>query len=150
MKIKLASSMLFAGLCASIAFAQPAVKPAPAAAPVAAKAAPDPAVKACREKNHAAHKEIVEMYKKAKTDGKIDPKEAKEFAAMEHRLNNHAKFLAKDGFTVADCATMAKDLEKEKANVTRMAGTPAAAPAKPAMPAPSSAPAAPAKPAGTK
>jgi len=130
MKIKIALSLLFASLFASFAFAAPDVKPV-----VPPKPAADPAVAACRAKNQATHKAVLDLYMKAKSGGKIDPKEAQAFATMEGRLNAHAQALARDGFTLADCATMAKDLESEKANVTRMAATPATAPAAPAKPA---------------
>lgn len=118
MKINTLSALFAVSLFAAGAFAQPVAKPA--AAPV------DPKVAECRAKNQAEHKSIVEMYQKAKAGGKIDPKEAEAFRAMEARLNKHATFLARDGFTLADCATMAKDLETEKAAVTRMASTAAA------------------------
>jgi hypothetical protein len=64
------------------------------------------------------------MYQKAKAGGKIDPKETQAFAAMEGRLNAHAKFLARDGFSMADCATMVGDLAREKAAAAKMAGLP--------------------------
>jgi glutathione S-transferase len=121
MSNKTIAALFAAGLFTGVAFAQPtALAPPKSAAPV------DPKVAECRVKNQTEHKSIVEMYQKAKAGGKIDPKEAQAFAAMEGRLNAHAKFLARDGFSMADCATMAKDLEGEKANVTRMASTPAA------------------------
>ena len=118
---KTLAALFAAGLFTGVAFAQPtALAPPKSVAPV------DPKVAECRAKNQAEHKSIVEMYQKAKAGGKIDPKEAQAFTAMEGRLNAHAKFLARDGFSMADCATMAKDLESEKAAVTRMASTAAA------------------------
>ena len=118
MKINTLAALVAVGLFAGGAFAQPVVKSAPA--PL------DPKVAECRAKNQAEHKSIVDMYQKAKAGGKIDPKEAEAFRLMEARLNKHAAFLARDGFSMADCATMAKDLDSEKAAVTRMASTAAA------------------------
>ncbi len=118
MKINTLAALLAVGLFAGGTFAQPVVKPVPA--PL------DPKVVECRAKNQAEHKSIVDMYQKAKVGGKIDPKEAQAFAAIEGNLKKHQMFLARDGFTMADCATMAKDLESEKAAVTRMASTAAA------------------------
>ena len=119
MTYKTLAALCAAGLFAGTAFAQPT------APPVARTAAPiDPKVAECRGKNQAEHRSIVDMYQKAKAAGKIDPKEAQAFAAMEGNLNRHAAFLARDGFTMADCATMAGDLAREKAAVARMAGLP--------------------------
>ncbi len=117
---KTLAALFAAGLFAGVAFAQPT------APPLARTAAPiDPKVAECRAKNQAEHKSIVDMYQKAKAAGKIDPKEAQAFAGMEGNLNRHAQFLARDGFSMADCATMATDLAREKAAVARMAGLPA-------------------------
>ena len=118
---KTLAALFAGGLFAGVAFAQPTAPPgAKTAAPM------DPKVAECRGKNQAEHKSIVEMYQKAKAGGKIDQKEAQAFAAMEGRLNAHAKFLSRDGFSMADCATMAKDLANERAAVAKMAGLPAA------------------------
>ena len=118
MKSNTLSALVAIGLFAGGAFAQPVTK--------AVTAPVDPKVAECLGKNQAEHKSIVDMYQKAKAGGKIDPKEAQAFGAMEARLNKHAAFLARDGFTMADCATMAKDLERERTAVAKMAAPPAA------------------------
>ena len=87
------AELFAAGFFTGVAFAQPtALAPPKSVAPV------NPKVAECRARNQAEHKSIVEIYQKAKAGGKIDPKEALAFAAMERRLNAHAKVLVCDGF----------------------------------------------------
>jgi hypothetical protein len=103
-----------------------AVEKAKVVAMGATKAAPgqavgDPKVMECRKANTAAHKEVLDMYNKAKAGGKIDPKEAQAFAAMDGNLKKHAAVLAKDGLTLAECSAISADLAREKAAVAKMA-----------------------------
>ena len=101
--------------------------PAPKAAP-AAKG--DPKLHECRAHNQAEHKSLMEMHAKAVKDHMISKGEEAKFRQMEGRLHKHRAALAKDGLTLKECEVLGKEIAHEKAELTRMAATPAKAPAK--------------------
>jgi fructose-specific component phosphotransferase system IIB-like protein len=94
----------------------------PTPPPAAAAPKPvDPKLAECRAANVKTDKEIDAMYNKAKAAGKITPAEAGRFKAMEEKIARHRLALARDGFTLADCESMAKDYAAEKAAVMKIA-----------------------------
>jgi hypothetical protein len=86
--------------------------------------APDPLAQ-CMAANQRAHAEVHQMYQNAKKAGKIDPKEAQAFAAMEKRLHDLGQQLARGGWTLAECQQFSRAIAAERAALQRMAATPA-------------------------
>jgi len=82
----------------------------------------------CRKANLKAHSEVVQLFNKARATGKITPAEAKTFAAMEKRLKLHQMALNRGGLTLAECQQIGREIAQERANVQRMAATPAVDP----------------------
>ena len=78
----------------------------------------------CHADNVREYGEIVGVFNVAKKRGNIDPTELKDFQVMDERLKKHEQFLAKDGFSPADCTTQANDLRDARGIVTAMANPP--------------------------
>jgi hypothetical protein len=86
-------------------------------------ATPDPRVAQCRTANLKAHSEVVQLYQKARAAGRINPREAQAFAAIEGRLRAHEQALNIGGLTLAECQQLTREIAAERASVQRMAAT---------------------------
>jgi len=90
---------------------------------MAATATPDPRVAQCRTANLRAHSEVVQLYQRARAAGRIDPREAQAFAAIDGRLKAHEQALNRGGLTLAECQQLTREIAAERATVQRMAAT---------------------------
>jgi hypothetical protein len=68
---------------------------------MAATPAVDPRVAQCRTANQRAHSEVVQLFQRARSAGRITPAEAQAFSAMERRLNTISQNLNRGGLTLA-------------------------------------------------
>ena len=84
----------------------------------------DGKVAECVAKNVAEHKTILEIFNKAKRDGKVDASAAGAFAASEAALAKLLLDLKKGGVTLAECQTYAAELAKEKVRAEKLAAAP--------------------------
>ena len=92
---------------------------------VAKAAASDPKLVECVAKNVAEHKTILEIFNKARKDGKfLDPKVTAAFTSSESALVKLATELKKDGLTLAECQQYASALAKERAQADKLAAAP--------------------------
>ena len=80
----------------------------------------DPAVARCLADNRNAHQEVLGLYDNARRSGRIDPREAQRFNAIERHLHNLRNELARDGLTLQDCQRIAGAIAYERDEVTRM------------------------------
>lgn len=88
---------------------------------VTAWAATPQQIAQCRTANLKAHSEVMALFGKARATGKISPKEAMTFAAMEKRLKAHQMILNRGGLTLAECERIGREIAKERAAVQKMA-----------------------------
>ncbi len=86
-----------------------------------APATPDPKFIACEAKNRALDAEVAKMIVDGKKAGNISAAELGEFARIEGDIAKRRAALAKDGLSLADCESMTKSYESEKATVIKMA-----------------------------
>ena len=86
-------------------------------------ATPDPRIAQCRTANQKAHSEVMQLYNRARSSGKINPKEAQAFAAIEGRLNTLSQNLNKGGLNFNECQQLTQAIATERASVQRMAGS---------------------------
>jgi hypothetical protein len=80
----------------------------------------DPAVGRCMADNRRVHQDTVALYENARNSGRINPAEAQRFQAMEARLNNLRRDLARDGISLQDCRILANTLARDQEDVARM------------------------------
>jgi uncharacterized metal-binding protein YceD (DUF177 family) len=80
----------------------------------------DPALGRCMADNRRAHQEVVGLYQNARQSGRINPREAQRFNAIEGRLQNMKNDLARDGMSLQDCQRIAGAIAYERDEVTRM------------------------------
>lgn len=80
----------------------------------------DPALARCTSDNRRAHQEVWGLYENARQAGRINPREAQRFHAIEGRLQNLRNDLARDGLTLQDCQRLAGAIAYERDEVTRM------------------------------
>jgi hypothetical protein len=80
----------------------------------------DPVLARCLADNRQAHQEVLGLYQSARQSGRINPREAQRFNAIEGRLQNLRNDLARDGMTLQDCQRMAGAIALERDEVTRM------------------------------
>lgn len=92
---------------------------------MAASSSHDPYVRQCRQDNQRAHGEVWQQFQRARSAGHISPAEQQQFSAMEARLNNHRHMLARNGLTLAECQHLGREIARERAEVQRMAASPA-------------------------
>ena len=75
----------------------------------------------CRSDNQRAHAEVMQMFQKARSRGKITPNESRAFSDMERRLQGHSQMLNRGGLTLGECQQIGREIANERANVQRMA-----------------------------
>jgi hypothetical protein len=75
----------------------------------------------CRADNNRAHGEVQDMYDAARRSGRISPREADAFNAMEARLRNYRADLARDGISLQDCRRIGSAIASMRDDVARMA-----------------------------
>jgi hypothetical protein len=80
----------------------------------------DPALGRCMADNRRAHQEVVVLYDNARQSGRINPREAQRFNAIQGRLQNMKNDLARDGISLQDCQRIAGAIAYERDEVTRM------------------------------
>ena len=80
----------------------------------------NPALARCMADNRRAHAEVLGNYENARRSGRINPREAQRFNAIEGRLRNIHNDLARDGFSLQDCERMAGAIAYERDEVARM------------------------------
>ncbi len=80
----------------------------------------DPALARCMADNRHAHQEVLGLYENARQSGRINPREAQRFNAIQGKLQNLRNELARDGLTLQDCQRMAGAIAYERDEVTRM------------------------------
>lgn len=80
----------------------------------------DPALTRCVADNRRAHQEVVSLYESARQSGRINPREAQRFNAIDGRLQNMRNELARDGLSLQDCQRMAGAIAYERDEVMRM------------------------------
>lgn len=80
----------------------------------------DPALARCMADNRHAHQEVIGIYESARQSGRINPREAQRFNAIQGKLQNLRNELARDGLTLQDCQRMAGAIAYERDEVTRM------------------------------
>jgi hypothetical protein len=78
-------------------------------------------IAACRAANVQLDKDIDAIYMKAQSERKITSAEAARYQQLEAGIRARRTLLASDGFTLADCHTMTKLYDAEKAEVMQMA-----------------------------
>jgi hypothetical protein len=87
---------------------------------VARMARYDPALARCMADNRQAHQEVVGLYESARQSGRINPREAQRFNAIQGRLQTLRNDLARDGISLQDCQRMAGAIAYERDEVARM------------------------------
>lgn len=80
----------------------------------------DPAVARCVADNRQAHQEVVGLYEYAKRSGRIKPREAQRFNAIEARLQNLRADLGRDGISLQECQRIGGAIARERDEVTQM------------------------------
>jgi len=81
---------------------------------------PDPQLMQCIKDNRRDHEEVWQLFKRANSAGRISPAEARQFQAMEGRLNAIKSNLSRDGLSLSDCRRINSEIASERANVQRM------------------------------
>jgi|GEM_PF-4530163 len=87
---------------------------------MAASPAYNPQLVRCIQDNRRDHEEVWQLFQRAKSAGRISPSEARQFQAMEGRLNAIKNNLSRDGFTVSECRRINSEIAAERTNVQRM------------------------------
>ena len=77
-------------------------------------------IQRCQSDNRQAHAEALDAYERARRAGRIDPREAQHFNAMEARLRNLRIELGRDGITLQDCQRIGGAIARERNEVARM------------------------------
>lgn len=85
----------------------------------------NPHVQQCRHDNQRMHAEVIDLFQRARAAGRISPGEAQRFNEMEGHLHRHREMLARDGLTLPECQQIGRELVRERAEVQRMAASPA-------------------------
>ena len=80
----------------------------------------DPGVARCLAENRRAHDDIYAVYNNAQRAGRIRPREAQRFQAMEERLTGFQADLKRGGLTLAECQAISRTLANERAIVVQM------------------------------
>jgi hypothetical protein len=75
----------------------------------------------CRTENQRTYGEVQDMYEAARRSGRISPREADHFNAMEARLRNYRAELARDGLSLHDCRRIGGAIAEMRSDVARMA-----------------------------
>jgi hypothetical protein len=91
---------------------------------MAATPAHNPQLVRCIQDNRRDHEDVWQLFQRAKSAGRISPGEARQFQAMEGRLNAIKGNLSRDGLTLSDCDRISREIANERATVQRMAATP--------------------------
>ncbi len=78
-------------------------------------------VRECRQNNRHAHAEVVDLFHRARSHGRISQSEAHRFREMEARLSRHHSALAHDGLTLRECERLGREIARERSEVRRMA-----------------------------
>ena len=81
----------------------------------------DPGLGRCLADARRAHQETSALFEQARRSGRIDPREAQQFNAMEGRLANFRAELARDGLSMSDCQRITGAIARERGEVERMA-----------------------------
>ena len=84
----------------------------------------DPGLGRCVADARRSHQDLLALYENARRSGRIDPREAQQFNAMEARLANMRNELARDGLSMPDCQRISAALGRERAEVERMSSRP--------------------------
>jgi hypothetical protein len=74
----------------------------------------------CMADNRQAHREVLSLYESARQSGRINPREAQRFNAIQGRLQTLRTDLARDGLSLQDCQRMAGAIAYERDEVARM------------------------------
>ena len=77
-------------------------------------------IRHCRADNQRAHVELVDLYDRARRDGRINPAEAQQFNAMNARINNMRAQLGRDGLTLQECQYINNTIANDRREVVRM------------------------------
>ncbi len=80
----------------------------------------NPALARCMADNRRAHAEVLGNYENARRSGRINPREAQRFNAIDGRLRAMQNDLARDGISMQDCERMAGAIAYERDEVARM------------------------------
>lgn len=80
----------------------------------------NPALARCIADNRRAHAEVLGNYQNARGSGRINPREAQRFNAIDSRLRSVQNDLARDGLSLQDCERMAGAIAYERDEVARM------------------------------
>lgn len=75
----------------------------------------------CVADNRRAHDDIYIVYNEARRAGRIDGREAQQFAAIDQRLRNYQAAVQRDGMTLNECQRVGQAIAQERAIVDRMA-----------------------------
>lgn len=81
----------------------------------------DPGLGRCLSEARRDHQDAGALYEQARRAGRISPREAQQFNAMEARLANLRAELARDGLSMADCQRISAAVARERAEIERMA-----------------------------
>ena len=95
---------------------------------MAATPATNPQLTQCVQSNQAAHNQVVQQFQQARSAGRISPAEQQAFQSMEQRLNAIRTNISRNGLTLPECQQLTREIATERANVQRMASTPATNP----------------------
>lgn len=78
-------------------------------------------IRRCRAQNLEVHARVHDIYEDARRSGRIDPREADQFRAMEARLRDYRAELARDGMSLNDCRRIGSAIATMLDDVVRMA-----------------------------
>jgi hypothetical protein len=80
----------------------------------------DPALGRCLADNRRAHQDVYALYDNARRAGRIAPREAQRFNAMEARLQGLRNDLGRQGLTFRECQAIGSAIAREREEVIRM------------------------------
>ena len=79
----------------------------------------------CLQDNRRNRDDVWQLFQRASSEGRISPEEARQFQDMEGRLNDFSNRLSANGLTLYECQRISREITNERANVQRMAASPA-------------------------
>ncbi len=125
---RLATALLLCTLAAcEVVPEQPSSQyPAPAPGPAVVYPAPPPVyygqheLQRCHADNRRSHAEVLDLYNRAQSRGRIDAAEAQYFTQLQIRLNNINAQLNRGGMNLQECQYLSSVLASDRQEVIRM------------------------------
>jgi len=90
---------------------------------MAATPAHNPDLSRCIQDNRRAHADVWRDFQRARSAGKISPREERQFHSMEGRLNDIKQKLQRGGLTMTECQRISQEIDRERNAVRRMSET---------------------------